>query len=57
MVNGKYAMTTFRLQGERKCKTIDLQGADLMRLTDDDQVIEGWSFIDNQDALDEFFSV
>jgi len=56
MVNGNYVMTTFRLQGERKDKTIDLRGGHLMRLTDKGQVVEGWDFTDNQDALDEFFS-
>jgi ketosteroid isomerase-like protein len=56
MVNGNYVMTTFRLQGERKDKTIDLRGGDLIRLSDDGKIIEGWSFTDNQDALDEFFS-
>ncbi len=56
MVNGNYAMTTFRLQGERTFKTIDLRGGDLMRITDNGQVIEGWSFTEKQDALDEFFS-
>lgn len=56
MVNGNYAMTTYHLQGERKCKTIDLRGGDLMRLNDDGQIFEGWGFTDNQETLDEFFS-
>jgi hypothetical protein len=56
MVNGNYVMTTFRLQGKRKDKTIDLRGGDLMRLTDEGKIIEGWGFTENQDALDEFFS-
>ena len=56
MVNGNYAMTTFRLQGERKCKTIDLRGGHLMQLTDKGQIVKGWDFTDNQHALDEFFS-
>lgn len=55
MVNGNYVMTTFRLQGKRKDKTIDLRGGDLMRLTDEGKIIEGWGFTENQDALDEFF--
>jgi hypothetical protein len=56
MVNGNYVMTTFRLQGERRGKIVDLRGGHLMRLTDEGKVAEGWGFTDDQDALDEFFS-
>jgi ketosteroid isomerase-like protein len=56
MVNGNYVMTTFRLQGERKGKTIDMRGSHLMRLTPDGKVAEGWGFADNQDTLDDFFA-
>jgi hypothetical protein len=56
MVNGNYVMTTFCLQGKRKDKTIDLRGGDLMRLTDEGKIIEGWGFTENEAALDEFFS-
>ena len=56
MVNGDYVMTTFRVQGERKGKAIDLRGGHLMRLTADGKVVEGWGFSDDQDALDAFFS-
>jgi uncharacterized protein len=56
MVNSNYVMTTFRLHGERKGKTVDLRGGHLMRLSDDGKVLEGWGFADNQDALDDFFS-
>ena len=56
MVNGNYVMTTFRLQGERKGKAIDLRGGHLMRLTPDGKVIEGWGFAEDQEALDDFFS-
>jgi hypothetical protein len=55
MVNRDHVMTTFRLQGERKGKTIDLRGGHLMRVTADGRVAEGWGFADDQDALDEFF--
>jgi ketosteroid isomerase-like protein len=55
MVNGDFVMTTFRLQGERKGKTVDLRGGHLMRVHDG-KVVEGWGFTDDQDALDEFFS-
>jgi ketosteroid isomerase-like protein len=57
MVNGNYVMTTFHLQGERKNKTVDLKGGHLFRLNDEGNVLEGWGFTDDQDALDEFFSV
>ena len=56
MVNRDYVMTTFRLQGERKGRTIDLQGGHLFRLTADGKVAEGWGFTDDQEALDAFFS-
>jgi ketosteroid isomerase-like protein len=56
MVNGEYVMTTFKLQGERKGVAIDLGGGHLMRLNADGQIVEGWGFADDQDALDAFFS-
>jgi hypothetical protein len=56
MVNGDYVMTAIRVQGERKGKIIDLTGGHLMRVTADGKVAEGWGFVDDQDALDEFFS-
>lgn len=55
MVNGSYVMTTLRLQGERKGKTVELRGGHVMRVTADDKVVEGWGFVEDQDALDEFF--
>lgn len=55
MVNGDYVMTTFRVQGERKGKTIDMRGGHLMRVTADGKVAEGWGFAEDQDALDGFF--
>ena len=57
MVNGNYVVTTWQLQGERKGKKVDLKGAHIMRLNDQGQIVEGWGFTNNQDALDEFFSV
>jgi ketosteroid isomerase-like protein len=56
MVNGDYVMATYRLQGERKGKTVNIRGGHLMRLTPDGKVVEGWGFTDDQDALDELFS-
>lgn len=55
MINGNYVMTTLRIQGERKGKSVDLRGGHLMRIHDG-KVVEGWGFLDNQDALDDFFS-
>jgi hypothetical protein len=56
MVNGNYVMATYRLQGERKGKIVNIQGGHLMRLSTDGNVVEGWGFTNDQDALDEFFS-
>lgn len=56
MVNRNLVITTFRLQGERKGKTVDLRGGHLMQLSDDGKILEGWGFTNDQDALDEFFS-
>jgi ketosteroid isomerase-like protein len=56
MVNGSYVVATFRLQGERKGRTVNLKGAHIMRLNDRHQVVEGWGFTDDQDALDGYFS-
>jgi ketosteroid isomerase-like protein len=56
MVNGEYVMTTFRLQGERKGKNVQLRGGHLMRVTADGKVAEGWGFTDDQEALDDFFA-
>lgn len=56
MVNGDYVMTAFRVQGERRGKTIDLRGGHLLRITGDGKVAEGWGFTDDQDALDDFFA-
>ena len=55
MVNRNFVMTTFRLQGERKGKTVDLRGGHLMRI-ENGKVVEGWGFANEPDALDEFFS-
>ena len=56
MVNGNYVITTFRLQGERRGKTINMRGGHLMRLTLDGKVAEGWGFADDQETLDDFFA-
>lgn len=56
MVNGDHVMTTFRVQGERHGKRIDMHGGHLMRVDDQGRVAEGWGFTDDQDALDEFFT-
>lgn len=56
MVNGAYVVTTWKMQGERKGKQVSLSGAHIMRLNDQGQIVEGWGFANDQDALDEFFS-
>lgn len=56
MVNGDYVVATFRVIGERKGKKINMKGAHIMRLNETGQVVEGWGFADDQDALDDFFT-
>ncbi len=56
MANGDHVVTSFTLQGERKGKRVDLRGAHIMRLNDAGQIVEGWGFSSDQDALDDFFS-
>lgn len=56
MANGDHVVTSFTLQGERKGKRVDLRGAHIMRLNDAGQIVEGWGFASDQDALDDFFS-
>src|SRR5262245_29043376 len=56
MVNGNYVVVTLSLKGERKGKKVDLRGAHIMRMNEHNQVVEGWGFTSDQDALDQFFS-
>jgi ketosteroid isomerase-like protein len=56
MVNGSYVVATFQVKGERKGRKVDLRGAHIMRLNEIGQVVEGWGFTDDQDALDAFFA-
>jgi len=56
MVNGNYVVATISLKGERKGKKVYLRGAHIMRINDQGQVVEGWGFTSDQDALDDFFS-
>lgn len=56
MVNGDYVVATVHLKGERKGKKVDMNGAHIMRMNEQGQVVEGWGFLSDQDALDEFFS-
>jgi len=57
MVNGPYVMTIVHIIGERKSACVDLRGGHLIRLNEQNQIVEGWGFVDDQDALDAFFSV
>lgn len=56
MVNGNYVVTAVRFQGERKGKQVNLRGSHILRLNEKHQIVEGWGFVSDQDALDEFFS-
>jgi ketosteroid isomerase-like protein len=56
MVNRNYVVATFNLKGERRGKSIDLDGAHILRFNDHGQVAEGWGFTEDQDLLDDFFS-
>ena len=56
MVNGNYVVATISLKGERRGKKVDLRGAHIMRMDEQGQVVEGWGFTSDQDALDAFFS-
>lgn len=56
MVNGDLVVTRVTFSGERKGKKVDLRGAHIMRLNDAGQIVEGWGFASDQDALDDFFS-
>ena len=56
MVNGNFVMATFRVQGQRIGKKVDIQGGHLMRIDTQGKIAEGWGFTADQDALDDFFS-
>jgi ketosteroid isomerase-like protein len=56
MVNGNLVSTTFGLKGERRGRRVELRGAHVIRLNEKGQVVEGWGFTNDQDALDEFFA-
>ena len=50
------ALVAVHLTGSRRGKRIDMDGHHLIRLDDDGLVVEGWGFVQDQAALDEFFS-
>ncbi len=56
MVNGHRVVTRITMQGERKGHMVALRGAHILRLNDQAQIVEGWGFVSDQDALDAFFS-
>jgi ketosteroid isomerase-like protein len=56
MVNGDLVVAGFRLRGERRGRSVELDGVHLFRINAEGQVAEGWGFTSDQDALDEFFS-
>jgi hypothetical protein len=55
MVNGGLAVAAVRLRGLRKGHRIDLGGAHVLRI-ENDKVVEGWGFVEDQEVLDAFFS-
>jgi hypothetical protein len=56
MVNRDHVVATITVRGERKGIAIHLRGAHIMRLNDQGQIVEGWGFTNDQDALDAFFA-
>jgi ketosteroid isomerase-like protein len=56
MVNGDYVVSQFHLVGDRNESHVDLNGSHILRFDDKDQIVEGWGFTDDQDALDAFYS-
>jgi SnoaL-like domain len=50
------ALVAVHLTGSRRGKRIDMDGHHMVRLDDDGLVVEGWGFVQDQAALDEFFS-
>jgi ketosteroid isomerase-like protein len=50
------ALVAFHLSGSQKGKRVEMNGYHLVRLNAEAKIIEGWGFIKDQDALDEFFS-
>lgn len=56
MVNGDLVVATVSLAGERKGFRVDLRGCHIFRLNEQGQIAEGWGFVNDQDALDRFFS-
>ena len=58
MVNARdrAALVHLHLNGSRKGKTVDMDGYHMVRLDDQGRVREGWGFVNDQQALDDFFS-
>jgi uncharacterized protein len=55
MANGPLAVVAVRVKGLRKGHRVDLEGAHVLRI-ENDKVVEGWGFYENQEILDTFFS-
>jgi hypothetical protein len=56
MVNGDYVVTQVHFVGERKGISIESAGGHILRFDANDTLVEGWGFVELQDALDEFFA-
>jgi hypothetical protein len=55
MANGPLAFVAVRVKGLRKGHRVELDGAHVLRI-ENDKVVEGWGFYENQEVLDAFFS-
>jgi len=49
------AVVELKVHGVRRGVTVDLDGCHLIRLDDEGRIVEGWGFLKDQTALDEFF--
>lgn len=55
MANDEHAVSLFTARGQRNGKTLD-QRSTLVFHARDGKLVEAWLFVDDQYALDEFFS-
>jgi uncharacterized protein len=50
------ALVAFHLTGSRKGRSVEMAGYHMIRLDHEGRIVEGWGFVEDQDALDAFFS-
>ncbi|GLZ31861.1 ketosteroid isomerase [Lentzea sp. NBRC 105346] len=51
----RVALVAVHVTGERRGVRIDMDGHHVIRLDESGRVAEGWGFVADQDALDDFF--